>query len=64
MGTQEELERPEIINRSRMRRIARGSGVKVKEVKELLDSYEAMKRMIKAMLRRQRKGRLPLPFKI
>jgi signal recognition particle subunit SRP54 len=62
--TREELERPEIINRARMRRIARGSGVKVKEVKELLDSYEAMKRMMKAMLRKQRKGRLPLHFKM
>jgi len=62
--TREELERPEIVNRSRMRRIARGSGVKVKEVKELLDTYEAMKRTMKAVLRKQRKGRLPLPFKI
>jgi len=62
--TREELERPEMINRSRMRRIARGSGVKVKEVKELLDAYEAMRRMMKAVLRKQRKGRLPLPFKM
>ncbi len=62
--TAEELGHPEIINRSRMRRIARGSGVKVKEVRELLDTYEAMKRMMKTVLRRQRKGRLPLPFKI
>ena len=62
--TREELEHPEIVNRSRMRRIARGSGVKIKEVKELLDSYGAMKRMIKAVLRKQRKRHLPLPFKM
>ncbi|MEM0240083.1 MAG: signal recognition particle protein Srp54 [Candidatus Nezhaarchaeales archaeon] len=61
--TKEELERPEIINRSRMRRIARGSGVKVKEVKELLETYEAMKRMMRDILRKQKKGRFPLPFK-
>ncbi|MEM0217360.1 MAG: signal recognition particle protein Srp54 [Candidatus Nezhaarchaeales archaeon] len=61
--TREELEHPEIINRSRMRRIARGSGVKVKDVKELLEAYEAMKRMMKNLLRKQKKGRLPLPFK-
>ncbi|MEM2724439.1 MAG: signal recognition particle protein Srp54 [Candidatus Nezhaarchaeales archaeon] len=61
--TKEELEHPEIINRSRMRRIARGSGVKVKDVKELLETYEAMKRMMKNLLRKQKKGRLPLPFK-
>lgn len=61
--TKEELENPEVINRSRMRRIARGSGVKVKDVKELLDAYEGMRRMIKTFMRKQRKGRLPLPFK-
>jgi len=57
--TREELERPEIINRSRMRRIARGSGVKVKEVKELLDTYEAMRRMVKTLLRKQKKRLFP-----
>ncbi|MHC1601186.1 MAG: signal recognition particle protein Srp54 [Candidatus Nezhaarchaeales archaeon] len=62
--TKEELEHPEIINRSRMRRIARGSGVKVKEVKDLLETYEAMKKMMKTLMRKQKKGRLPLPFKI
>jgi len=62
--TKEELEHPEMINRSRMRRIARGSGVKVKEVKDLLDTYEAMKKMMKTLMRKQKKGRLPLPFKI
>jgi len=62
--TREELEHPEIINRSRMRRIARGSGVKVKDVKDLLDTYEAMKKMMKTLMRKQKKGRLPLPFKI
>ncbi len=62
--TKEELDHPEIINRSRMRRIARGSGVKVKDVKEMLETYEAMKKMIKTLMRKQKKGRLPLPFKI
>ncbi|MEM4576774.1 MAG: signal recognition particle protein Srp54 [Candidatus Nezhaarchaeales archaeon] len=61
--TKEELENPEVINRSRMRRIARGSGVKVKDVKDLLDAYEGIRRMIKTFMRKQRKGRLPLPFR-
>ncbi|RLF13172.1 MAG: signal recognition particle protein [Thermoprotei archaeon] len=62
--TEEELERPEIITRSRIRRIAKGSGVKPRDVKELLDSYEAMKKMMKTLMRKHKKGRLPFPLKL
>ncbi len=53
--TKEEMERPEIINKSRIRRIARGSGVDPKEVKELLDQFNTMKKMLRQIVRRGRK---------
>jgi signal recognition particle subunit SRP54 len=52
-----EKENPKILNASRMRRVARGSGTSEKEVKELLKQYVMMRRMLKTM-RRQKK----LPF--
>ncbi|AEH23921.1 signal recognition particle protein Srp54 [Pyrococcus yayanosii] len=51
--TEEELENPGIINYSRMKRIARGSGTSVKDVKELLEQYKQMKRFFKTMNKRQ-----------
>ncbi len=45
--TYEELDRPEIIDKKRMRRIAIGSGTSIEDVKELLNYYNMMKRMIK-----------------
>jgi signal recognition particle subunit SRP54 len=62
--TREEVEDPKIINSSRIRRIARGSGTSERDVKELLSQYFAMKRMMKSL--RKRRGvlrgfpRLPL----
>lgn len=51
--TYEELDHPEIIDKSRMRRIAIGAGVRVEDVKELLNHYF----MLKKMLKRLKKGR-------
>jgi signal recognition particle subunit SRP54 len=51
--TIEERNNPDIINRSRIERIAKGSGTKPEEVKELLKAYRQMKTMIKKF----RKGR-------
>ena len=51
--TYEELDDPDIIDRSRMRRIALGSGTTVADVKELLTYY----RSVKAMLKRFRRDR-------
>ncbi|NPA48087.1 MAG: signal recognition particle protein [Thermococci archaeon] len=51
--TEEELENPSIINYSRVRRIARGSGTSVKDVKELLNQYNQMKKMFKGMDKRK-----------
>lgn len=50
--TYEELEKPEIIDRSRMKRIAYGAGVNVEDVRELLKQYELMKKMLKTLRRR------------
>ncbi len=51
--TYEELRDPSIIDRSRMIRIARGSGTSVEDVKELLKYYEMVKNMVRSV-RRQR----------
>lgn len=51
--TKEEVEEPKIIDSSRARRIARGSGRTEKEVKELVNQYNMMKKMMKSLKRRQ-----------
>ncbi len=51
--TEEELEKPEIINYSRIKRIARGSGTSTAEVRELLHQYNQMKKMFKSMDKRK-----------
>ncbi len=47
--TKRERERPDIINPSRKRRIAAGSGTSVEEVNRLLRQHEQMKKMFKQM---------------
>jgi len=63
----EEKENPKILNASRVRRVARGSGTSEKEVKELLKQYSMMRRMMKTLRRKKKlpffgKG-LPTEFK-
>jgi signal recognition particle subunit SRP54 len=58
--TPEERRHPEIINGSRRRRIARGSGTTVQQVNELLRSYRQMRDMLKHIARAEKKGRFPL----
>ncbi len=53
--TKEERMKPEIIDRSRMKRIAIGSGTTTKDVKDLLNQYKMMKRMLKQFKRRSRR---------
>jgi len=55
--TPNERDDPKTFNASRIRRVARGSGTSEKEVKELLQQYGMMKRMIKTL---RRKRALPL----
>ena len=45
--TPEERARPKIINASRRRRIASGSGVTVQEVNRLLNQFDQMRKMMK-----------------
>lgn len=45
--TPEERRRPEILNASRRRRIARGSGTTVEEVNRLMKQYREMRRLMK-----------------
>jgi len=52
--TTEELKNPEILNASRIRRIALGAGVTPKDVKEMLTVYENLKKMSKTLKRQLR----------
>jgi signal recognition particle subunit SRP54 len=60
--TEEELLNPKIIDSSRIRRIAIGSGTTPQDVKELLKYYKTMKDVMKKM-RKLEKGKLPFRFK-
>jgi signal recognition particle subunit SRP54 len=50
--TPKERRKPEILNASRKRRIARGSGTTVQEVNQLLRQFKQMRRMFKQMSKR------------
>lgn len=63
--TKKEKIQPEIINASRKKRIAKGSGTSVQEVNRLLKQFEDMKKMMKQMTNMQKgkkKGGFKLPF--
>jgi len=51
--TEEEKKNPKILNSKRIRRIARGSGTSEKDVRELIQQYTMMKRMMKTLSRRK-----------
>lgn len=56
--TDDEMENPQLVRASRVKRIARGAGVENKDVKELLKYYNMTKRMMKGFSsnRKMRKG--------
>jgi signal recognition particle subunit SRP54 len=66
--TLEERRNHMIINASRRRRIAKGSGTSVQEVNKLLKSYTQMRKMLQKLSKggkgglRLPKGGMPLPF--
>ncbi|HXY82441.1 MAG TPA: signal recognition particle protein Srp54 [Candidatus Saccharimonadales bacterium] len=62
--TKEEVEDPKLVDSSRARRIARGSGRNEKEVKELISQYFMMKKMMKSMKRRGGALGRKLPFPV
>ncbi|MCD6409250.1 MAG: signal recognition particle protein [Candidatus Verstraetearchaeota archaeon] len=53
--TAEELERPEIIDGSRAKRIARGSGTTPRDVRELIKQYQTMKKLVKQFAKKHRR---------
>jgi len=66
--TPAEREKPDIINASRKRRIAQGSGMKVEDVNRLLKQYEQMQQMMKKISqmtggkRFGKRGKMKFPF--
>ena len=64
--TRHERARPVVINGSRRRRIARGSGTSVQEVNQLLKQYQMMQKMMKQLNRpgaMEQLGHKMLPFR-
>jgi len=62
--TPEERVKPHIINGSRKKRIARGSGTTILDVNKVLKQYEEMKKMMKKMKKMSKGGGFNLPFKL
>jgi signal recognition particle subunit SRP54 len=62
--TPEERIKPHIINGSRKKRIARGSGTTILDVNKVLKQYEEMKKMMKKMKKMSKGGGFNLPFKL
>ena len=63
--TKAERKQPEIINASRKKRIAKGSGTTIQEVNRLMKQFEDMKKMMKTMTGMQKgkkKGQSGLNF--
>lgn len=55
--TKEERHHPEILNGSRRRRIAQGSGTSIQEVNRLINQFEQMRKMIREMTEFEHGGR-------
>lgn len=60
--TIEEKDKPKVLNRSRIQRVARGSGSQEREVRELIKQYNNMRKMLKQM-KGSRRMRRQMPFK-
>ena len=60
--TLRERERPDIINPSRKRRIAAGSGTSVEEVNRLLKQFRQMQQMMKQLAPKKGKRRPRMGF--
>jgi signal recognition particle subunit SRP54 len=57
-----ERSRPQVIDGSRRKRIARGSGTTVQSVNQLLKQFQQMKKMMKNMAKMQKRVKLPFSF--
>ncbi len=64
--TKEERAKPDLINPSRKRRIAAGSGMKVEDINRLLKGFDQMQKMMKQFKKKGLRRRLPgmggMPF--
>ncbi|MEB1810059.1 MAG: signal recognition particle protein [Bacillaceae bacterium] len=63
--TKQEKQDPSVINASRRRRIAKGSGTSIQDVNRLLKQFEDMKKMMKQMTnmgKGKKKGKMPFKF--
>ncbi len=63
--TSEERRNPSIINASRKKRIAKGSGTKIQDVNQLLSRFEQSRKMMKQfgdMGKNMKKGKMKFPF--
>lgn len=60
--TYEERGKPQILNGSRRRRIAKGSGTKVQDVNRLIKQFSMMQKMMKRMARPGKKGQMAMPM--
>ena len=60
--TMKERSRPEILNSSRKRRIASGSGTTVEDVNRVLKQYEQTRQLMKQMNGKKKFGKMRFPF--
>ena len=60
--TEAERRKPRLLNASRRRRIASGSGTSVQDVNRLMKNYEQMKKLMKRLGGRRTRGRAGLGF--
>ncbi len=60
--TVDERHKPQILNSSRRKRIARGSGTRVQDINQLMRQFEQMRKMIKQMKGKPKRGMRGLPL--
>ena len=60
--TPAERENPSVLNHSRKRRIAAGSGTTVQEVNLLLKQFDEARDMMKKMMNGGKRGKMRIPF--
>lgn len=63
--TRKERRKPDLLNASRRKRIAKGSGTEVSDVNRLLKQFEMMRNMMRMIAGpKAKKGKLGLPFRL
>lgn len=63
--TVKERNNPDLLNASRRKRIAKGSGTQVSDVNRLVKQFEMMRQMMRMIAGpKAKKGKLPFPFKL